>query len=180
MNEVSEQTLIDLCKKGDRKAQRAIYDKLAPRMFPLCLRYVCDRNLAEDLLQDGFVTLFSKIGSYKGNGSFDSWARKIFVTTALMYLRKNDAIRQSDDIEYARHLSSESSDQLQDIGYKELMKLITSLPTGFRTVFNLNVIEGYSHKEIGDMLGISEVTSRTQLSRARVILQDKIKQLKNV
>ncbi len=180
MNEVSEQTLIDLCKKRDRKAQRAIYDKLAPRMFPLCLRYVCDRNLAEDLLQDGFVTLFSKIGSYKGNGSFDGWARKIFVTTALMYLRKNDAIRQSDDIEYARHLSSESSDQLQDIGYKELMKLITSLPTGFRTVFNLNVIEGYSHKEIGDMLGISEVTSRTQLSRARVILQDKIKQLKNV
>ncbi len=180
MNEVSEQTLIDLCKKGDRKAQRAIYDKLAPRMFPLCLRYVCDRNLAEDLLQDGFVTLFSKIGSYKGNGSFDGWARKIFVTTALMYLRRNDAIRQSDDIEYARHLSSESSDQLQDIGYKELMKLITSLPTGFRTVFNLNVIEGYSHKEIGDMLGISEVTSRTQLSRARVILQDKIKQLKNV
>jgi len=180
VNEVSEQTLIDLCKKGDRKAQRAIYDKLAPRMFPLCLRYVCDRNLAEDLLQDGFVTLFSKIGSYKGNGSFDGWARKIFVTTALMYLRKNDAIRQSDDIEYARHLSSESSDQLQDIGYKELMKLITSLPTGFRTVFNLNVIEGYSHKEIGDMLGISEVTSRTQLSRARVILQDKIKQLKNV
>ncbi len=84
MNEVSEQTLIDLCKKGDRKAQRAIYDKLAPRMFPLCLRYVCDRNLAEDLLQDGFVTLFSKIGSYKGNGSFDGWARKIFVTTALM------------------------------------------------------------------------------------------------
>ncbi len=180
MNEVSEQTLIDLCKKGDRKAQRAIYDKLAPRMFPLCLRYVCDRNLAEDLLQDGFVTLFSKIGSYKGNGSFDGWARKIFVTTALMYLRRNDAIRQSDDIEYARHLSSESSDQLQDIGYKELMKLIASLPTGFRTVFNLNVIEGYSHKEIGDMLGISEVTSRTQLSRARVILQDKIKQLKNV
>ena len=149
-------------------------------MFPLCLRYVCDRNLAEDLLQDGFVTLFSKIGSYKGNGSFDGWARKIFVTTALMYLRRNDAIRQSDDIEYARHLSSESSDQLQDIGYKELMKLIASLPTGFRTVFNLNVIEGYSHKEIGDMLGISEVTSRTQLSRARVILQDKIKQLKNV
>ena len=97
-----------------------------------------------------------------------------------MYLRRNDAIRQSDDIEYARHLSSESSDQLQDIGYKELMKLIASLPTGFRTVFNLNVIEGYSHKEIGDMLGISEVTSRTQLSRARVILQDKIKQLKNV
>ena len=180
MNEVSEQTLIDLCKKGDRKAQRAIYDKLAPRMFPLCLRYVCDRNLAEDLLQDGFVTLFSKIGSYKGNGSFDGWARKIFVTTALMYLRRNDAIRQSDDIEYARHLSSESSDQLQDIGYKELMKLIASLPTGFRTVFNLNVIEGYSHKEIGDMLGISEVTSRTQLSRARVILHDKIKQLKNV
>ncbi len=124
--------------------------------------------------------MFSKIGSYKGNGSFDGWARKIFVTTALMYLRRNDAIRQSDDIEYARHLSSESSDQLQDIGYKELMKLIASLPTGFRTVFNLNVIEGYSHKEIGDMLGISEVTSRTQLSRARVILQDKIKQLKNV
>lgn len=179
MTVTSEQQLIDLCMKGDRIAQRAIYDRLASRMFPVCIRYVSDRAVAEDILQDGFVTLFSKIDSYKGDGSFEGWARKIFVNTALMYLRKKDALKMSEELENARNLSSGLSTQMQNIGYKELMKLITSLPAGFRTVFNMYVIEGYSHKEIADMLNITETTSRTQLSRARLWLQSKIKEQEN-
>ena len=145
-------------------------------MFPLCIRYVGERDTAEDILQDGFVTLFSRLDSFKGHGSFEGWARKIFVNTALMYLRKKDALKMSDEIETARNLSTDITSQMQNIGYKELMGLITSLPPGFRTVFNMYVIEGYSHKEIADMLNITETTSRTQLSRARAWLQNKIKE----
>lgn len=157
-----------------------MYDRLAARMFPVCMRYVGDREMAEDVLQDGFVTLFTHLDTYKGEGSFEGWARKIFVTTALMNLRKKDALKMSDDLEAARGLRAETSSQIQNLGYKELMDMIMELPTGFRTVFNLYAIEGYSHKEIGEMLGISETTSRTQLSRARICLQNKIKERENV
>ncbi len=149
-------------------------------MFPLCIRYLGDREAAEDVLQDGFVTLFTRLNDYKGNGSFEGWARKIFVNTALMNLRKKDALKMSDDLEMARGVKAETVSQMQTMGYKELMAMITELPPGFRTVFNMYAIEGYSHKEIGDMLGISETTSRTQLSRARIWLQKKIKEKENV
>lgn len=165
------------CQRGDRSAQKALYDELAPKMYAVCIRYMGDRESAADILQDGFVTLFSKLGSYSGEGSFEGWARKIFVNTALMSLRKKDALKQSGDIEEAHSLSSEDPGALQKIGYAELMKLVMSLPPGFRTVFNMYVIEGFSHKEIAEALGISEVTSRSQLQRARVMLQQKIKQL---
>jgi len=172
--------LIESCIKGDRAAQKVLYDRLAPRMFPVCIRYVGERELAEDVLQDGFVTLFTRLDSYKGEGSFEGWARKIFVTTALMELRRKDALKMSEDLEAVRGMKAEATTQLQNIGYKDLMKLITQLPPGFRTVFNMYAIEGYSHKEIGDILGISETTSRTQLSRARLWLQNKIKEIENV
>jgi RNA polymerase sigma-70 factor (ECF subfamily) len=168
--------LIESCIKGDRAAQKVLYDRLAPRMFPVCIRYVGERELAEDVLQDGFVTLFTHLDSYKGEGSFEGWARKIFVTTALMELRRKDALKMSEDLETVRGMKAEATTQLQNIGYKDLMKLITQLPPGFRTVFNMYAIEGYSHKEISDILGISETTSRTQLSRARLWLQNKIKE----
>ena len=172
--------LIRSCIKGDRASQKVMYDRLAPRMFPICIRYIGDRVTAEDVLQDGFITLFEKLESYKGEGSFEGWARRIFVTTALMALRKKDALKMSDELEAVRGMKADTVSQVQNIGYKELMNLIMSLPPGFRTVFNLYSIEGYSHKEIGDMLGISETTSRTQLSRARIWLQKKIKELENV
>ncbi|MGN1211681.1 MAG: RNA polymerase sigma factor [Candidatus Cryptobacteroides sp.] len=175
MAEQTTQQLIELCLKGNKVAQKSLYDTLAPTMFAVCIRYAGDRIVAEDLLQDGFVTLFSKLDSYKGDGSFEGWARRIFINTCLMYLRKKDALKMSDELEEARNISSEMSTQIEDIGYKELMKLITTLPDGFRTVFNLYVIEGLSHKEIANMLNITETTSRTQLSRARSWLQNKIK-----
>ena len=149
-------------------------------MFPLCIRYIGNREMAEDVLQDGFITLFTKLEDYKGDGSFDGWARKIFVNTALMSLRKKDALKMSEELEAVRGMKDELPSQNQNIGYKELMKLVMELPPGFRTVFNMYAIEGYSHKEISDMLGISETTSRTQLSRARVWLQNKIKERENV
>ena len=180
MAETFDLKLIESCIKGDRAAQKALYDRLAPRMFPLCIRYVGDRALAEDILQDGFVTLFTRLDSYKGEGSFEGWARRIFVTTALMSLRKKDALKMSEDLEAARSLRAETTSQTQNIGYKELMKLIMTLPPGFRTVFNMYAIEGYSHKEISEMLGITETTSRTQLSRARIWLQNKIKEREDV
>ena len=149
-------------------------------MFPVCLRYVSDRSLAEDIMQDGFITLFTKLGSYKGDGSFEGWARRIFVTTALMALRKKDALKMSDELDSVRGMKTDTYSQIQNLGYKELMKLIMRLPTGIRTVFNLNAVEGYSHKEIADMLGRTETTSRTQLSRARIWLQKKIEERDNV
>ena len=175
-----DQKLIESCIKGDRAAQKVVYDRLAPRMFPLCIRYVGDRELAEDILQDGFVTLFTHLSDYKGDGSFEGWARKIFVTTALMELRRKDALKMSDDLEMVRGMKTEITGQIQNIGYKDLIKVITQLPPGFRTVFNMYAIEGYSHKEIGEILGISETTSRTQLSRARTWLQNKLKEIENV
>ena len=124
--------------------------------------------------------MFTRLGSYKGDGSFEGWARKIFVNTALMNLRRKDALKMSEELDTVRGMKADLPSQGQNIGYKELMKLVMELPAGFRTVFNMHAIEGYSHKEISEMLGISEITSRTQLSRARTWLQNKIKEIENV
>ena len=179
VTDVFDLQLIESCRSRDRASQKAIYDRLASRMFPICMRNAGDRDTAQDILQDGFVTLFTKLGDYKGDGSFEGWARKIFVTTALMHLRKKDALKMSEELDTVRGMKAETVTQMQNIGYKELMELIMTLPPGFRTVFNMYAIEGYNHKEISDMLGISETTSRTQLSRARIWLQNKIKEREN-
>ncbi len=162
------------CKQGDRSAQRRLFEALSPKMMALCLRYMGNREDAEDVLQEGFITLFTKIDSYEGAGSFEGWARRIFVNTALMHLRKTDALGLSDDIEEARRLFSEEATPLEKIGYKELMRLIEALPPDARTVFNMYVVEGYSHKEIAKELGCTEATSRSKLQRARLRLQEMI------
>ena len=167
--------VIEGCIKGERKAQKLLYERLAPKMFSVCLRYMGERKAAEDVLQDAFVTLFSKIDSFSDTGSFDGWARRIFVNTALMSLRKKDALKMSDDLETAWNVSSDMPSQVHELGYKELMQMVASLPTGYRTIFNMYVIEGFSHDEIAKALNISPATSRSQLQRARMLLQDKIK-----
>ncbi len=167
-------SLVEGCRQGDRRSQKAVYDRLSGKMYAVCLRYMGDREAAEDILQDGFVTLFTKLDSYSGEGSFEGWARKIFVNTALMSLRKNDVLRQTEDVDAAWNITADSPSPIQNIGYKELMKMIAAMPPGFRTVFNMYVLEGYSHKEIAESLGISEATSRSQLQRARTLLQNKI------
>jgi|SRR5574344_125917 RNA polymerase sigma factor (sigma-70 family) len=167
---------IEGAKRGDRRSQKAIYDLLSGKMFAVCLRYMGDRDSAEDILQDGFVTLFSKMDSFSGAGSFEGWARKVFVNTALMSLRKKDALKGSEDVDAAWDITSDEPTAVQKISYNDLIKMVAALPPGFRTVFNMYVIEGYSHKEIAESLGISETTSRSQLQRARVLLQSKIKE----
>ena len=168
-------TTIKSAKAGDRKAQKAIYDMLSGKMYTVCLRYMAEKDAAMDILQDGFVTLFTKLDTYSGEGSFEGWARKIFVNTALMSLRKKDILKNTDDVETAWDVSSNDPSVIQRMGYKELLDLVADLPPGFRTVFNMYVLEGYSHKEIAEELGISETTSRSQLQRARALLQSKIK-----
>ena len=157
---------IEGCRKGDRTAQRKMYEALAPKMFAVCIRYMGNKGEAEDILQEGFVTLFTKIDSYSDSGAFEGWARRIFVNTALMSLRKKEALKMSDDMETAWNVSSDMPSQVHEMGYKELMQMVASLPTGYRTIFN---------DEIAKALNISPATSRSQLQRARMLLQDKIK-----
>ena len=169
--------LIDRCINGDRAAQRKMYELLAPRYFPVCIRYVGDRTVAEDILQEGFVALFTKLHCYSGSGPFDGWAQRIFINASLMYLRKNDALKMSDDISLARGLQSREEGAVDRMSYNEIMSAVMEMPPGFRAVFNLYVMEGFSHKEIAEMLGITESTSRTQLSRGRIWLQNRINEM---
>lgn len=163
------------CKNGDRLAQKQLFDSLASRMLPLCKRYMGNDESAQDVLQEGFITLFTKLDDYEGKGSFEGWARKIFVNTALMQLRKQGSLIESEGIDNVEYVGEEDSRINHNLGYEHLMKLIKDLPPGFRTVFNMYVIEGFSHKEIAQILGISENTSRSQLQRARMLLQRKLK-----
>lgn len=173
---IPEDELIRRCLRGEQRAQKLLFDRLAPKMMAVCLRYAGDRDTAEDILQEGFITLFGRLDSFQGKGSFEGWARKIFVNTALMHLRRTDALKLSDDISEARTLASEAATPIQSMGYGELIKLVSSLPPDARTVFNLYVVEGYSHKEIAEMLGFTEATSRSKLQRARIRLQELIRE----
>lgn len=169
---------VEGAKRGDRVSQRELYNKLSARMFPVCLRYISDRDKAKDVLHDGFITLFSKLNEYRGEGSFEGWARKIFVTTALMQLRKRDILEQAVQVEDVVSVGSElilDPKETSSIDADRLMELILSMPNGFRAVFNLYAIEGYSHKEIAQMLRISEGTSRSQFNRAKIWLQKRLK-----
>lgn len=170
-----EQQLITGCKEGKSWAQKAIYDRYAAAMMSVCVRYVTDRETARDLLQEGFIKLFTKIDSFTGAGAFGGWVRRIFVTTSLEYLRQNDALKQSASIEeYGNYIENDDVTVLQKISADDLMACIAQLSDGYRTVFNLYAIEGYSHAEIAEILGISEATSRSQFMRARKILQKNV------
>jgi len=175
---VSLEELAAACKEDDRRAQKRLFEALAPKMMAVCLRYMGNREDAQDVLQEGFITLFTKLESYSGSGSFEGWARRIFVNTALMHLRKTDALGLSEDIDQARTLFTEEATPLQKMGYKELMELVSSLPADARTVFNMYIVEGYSHKEIAAELGCTEATSRSKLQRARLQMQQLIEKKK--
>lgn len=174
---MNEEHLIEGCRKGDRCAQKELYDKYSRKMMGVCLRYSNDRETARDLLQDGFVKVFTNIGSYVGTGSFEGWLRRIFVNCALEHLRKVDILREAADLDNSAELIEPEASVTDHLSARELMAVIQQLPPGFRTVFNLFAIEGYSHKEIGDMLHITESTSRSQYTRARQLLQRTIKDL---
>lgn len=174
---MNEQQLIEGCKKGNRRAQKELYETYSRKMMGVCLRYVSDRETARDLLQDGFVKVFTSMESYSGSGSFEGWMRKIFVNNALEYLRRSDVLREATDLDNTAELVQPNTSVISEMSAAELMQLVHELPTGFRTVFNLFAIEGYSHKEISEMLEITESTSRSQYTRAKQLLQRKINEL---
>lgn len=173
-----EEEIIAACQEGKSWAQKKIYELHAPTMMSVCYRYVNDRETARDLLQDGFIKIFTKIGSFSGSGSFMGWMRRIFVTTALEYLRQNEVLRQSLSIdEYSNYIEDVDVTILEKISADDLLTCVANLSEGYRTVFNLYAIEGYSHSEIADLLNISEITSRSQFMRARKILQKNVQLL---
>jgi len=174
----TEEQLIDGCVKGERLAQKALYDAYAPILYPICVRYV-GRETGKDVLQDGFITIFDKIGTYKGEGSFEGWMRRIIVNTALMQIRKNDVMKHSEELDGVptAELGFQDFGVMEQITSREILNLISEMPIGFRSVFNLFVLEGYSHQEVAQILGINEASSRSQVSRARVWLQERLKKL---
>jgi len=170
----TEIELLEACVNQDQRAQRTLYELYSPRMLTLCIRYIGERERARDVLHDGFIIVFEKIGSYNASGSFEGWLRRIFVNTALMALRKGDVLKYSEDLTTVEREVTVDSSVLGNISSKELLKLIATMPAGFRTVFNMYAIEGFSHQEIAKEMNISEGSSRSQLSRARIWLQERI------
>ena len=169
----SEEALVKACQKGNPKAQQRVYEKYAPKMFGICFRYVHDDFEAEGIMIEGFVRVFNKIESFKSEGSFEGWIRRIMVNESLMYLRSNK--KYQFEISYDQILYEPEPEQFRtDLEVQDLLKLIERLPVGYKTVFNLYAIEGYSHAEIAKHLGITESTSKSQLSRARVVLQNEL------
>lgn len=166
----SENELINGCLRRDRAAQKQLFGLYSAKMYSLCCRYVKDPMEAEDIMLTAFTTVFEKIHQFKREGSFEGWIRRIMVNEALMHLRRNRAMYLEIELEHAdRELNYESlTDHLET---EDLLKMIEALPTGYRIVFNLYAIDGYTHKEIAEQLGINENTSKSQLSRARIYLQ---------
>lgn len=175
---MDELTLIQNCVKGDPVAQRKLFEKFAPKMMTVCLRYLKDVQEAEDVLQDGFIKIFQKIDAYQFTGSFEGWMRKIIVNTALDQIRRNRKMGFSEEFDTIEYKMESSDHIFEDLVAQDLMKLIANLPDGYKVVFNMFAIEGYSHKEIGELLGISENTSKSQFSRARAYLRNKLETLK--
>ena len=167
---VTEEQLIKQCRQGKERAQQAVYEKYADRMMGVCMRYLKDHDAAQDVLMTAFMKVFERISQFRDEGSFEGWIRRIMVNESLSYLRKHQNMSVEVNIEKASREPDYQS--LADhLVTEDIMKMICSLPVGYRTVFNLYAIEGYSHKEIAQRLEISENTSKSQLSRARSYLQ---------
>ena len=175
---MNEKKLIEACKNNDARAQRLLYETFVRKMMSVCLRYAESREMAEDFLQEGFIKVFSSIQSYNYEGSFEGWMRRIFINTALEALRKNDLLKNSVELDAPEVQQEVDYTAIDKISADELMELIAQLPPGFRTVFNMFAIEGYSHREIAQALNINESTSRSQYTRAKRLLQKWIEELK--
>ena len=164
---MTDQELANGCLKGQRESQQMLWKLYARKMMSVCLRYCDSREEAEDVMQDGFVKVFEKIGQWQGSGALGGWIRTIMVNTALTYLRSRNKWRNSVDLDAAEELDAEEVDAVSKMNETSLLNLIEKMPTGYRTVFNLFAIEGYGHQEIAEAMGISESTSKTQFHKAK-------------
>ena len=169
--------LVKKCAQGQRDYQKALYDRYSGKMLGICMRYARDKSEAEDFVQEGFIKVFKNIKSLRNPNQLEGWMEKIMVNTALEHIRKN---KRTNNVETSLNDSMDVEEEEQvtsDLSRRELLNVIQSLPAGFRAVFNMYAIEGYSHKEISKELGISEGTSKSQYARAKTMLQQKIKNL---
>ncbi|NJO00928.1 MAG: sigma-70 family RNA polymerase sigma factor [Bacteroidia bacterium] len=166
----SERELVSGCLAGKRHTQHQVYERFAPRMLALCARYIREDFEAEEVMISGFLKVFSKISQFKSEGSFEGWIRRIMVNECLNHLRKKKRIYTEMDLQNVSDFVDYNQYE-NEVEAEMLLNCINQLPDGYRTVFNLYAIEGYSHKEVSEMLGISENTSKSQLSRARAWLQ---------
>jgi RNA polymerase sigma-70 factor (ECF subfamily) len=176
---VTESDLILGSIRGERRMQELLYKTYAPKMYGVCLRYSGNADDAQDILQEGFVKVFRNLPRFRGDGSFEGWIRRIFVNTAIEhYRRKVNMYPVTENQENT--IEDKDWTAFDRLALKDLLEIIQELSPGYRTVFNLYVVEGYTHKDIADMLGISEGTSKSQLARAKAILQNVIKGKKRV
>lgn len=166
----AEADLIQGCLNGDRKMQGLLYHRFSPKMYAVCLRYSGNTDDAQDLLQEGFIKIFRNLEKYRGDGSFEGWIRRIFINTSIEHYRKKVNLFKVTDIKDT-NVEDKEWTVLDNLAEKDIIKMIHELSPGYRAVFNMHVIEGYSHKEIGDILGINEGTSKSQLARAKVVLK---------
>lgn len=166
------------CLQNERKQQEALYRALAPKMLAVCMRYANDKDEAQDILQEGFIKMFNNVQKYRGDGNLEGWIRRIMVHTAISRYRKLKPMVLVEDMA-DNDFDVSTSNNANNLEAKDLLKLVQQLPTSYRSVFNLYAIEGYSHQEIGNKLGITELLSRTTLYRARNILKEKLMQLTN-
>lgn len=174
--QLSETELIDGCLAGSRLMQKHLYERFAGRMMAVCLRYAQTTFEAEDVLQEGFITVFKNLSSFRRECPLEFWIRRIMVNAALRQHRRNASLVAVSDGEYPEELADEEF-TFSNYGFEDLLAMVQELAPRYRMVFNLFAIEGYGHKEIGEMLGISEGTSKSQYSRARAILKSKVERL---
>ena len=167
---------MQLCLRDDARAQKQFYERFAGRMLGVCYRYAGNRHEAEDLLQEGFIRAFHHLKDFRGEGSLEGWLRRIMVTTALNFLKREKHLREQEELNHAAEETHEALDILKQLESQEVMKLIQQLSPGYRAVLNMFAIEGFSHKEIGEILGINESTSRSQFTRARQLLKKLIEE----
>ena len=164
----------EILLKNNSKSQELLYKYFAPKMYGICLRFAGNQMEADDIMQEGFIKVFTQLKNFRNEGSFEGWIRRTFINTAINYYRKNLRFSKFQNVDEIEIAITNEENIYDTLSKEELINLIQELPNGYRTVFNLNVIEGYTHKEIGAMLNISDNTSKSQLTRARSILQKKV------
>ncbi len=176
--------IIELCKQKKSKAQKKLYEIYAPVLFGICLRYSTDYDDAEDILQKSFIKILTKIKQYNNTGSFEGWIKKIVVNTAVSHYHKNKKHRQNYDIDnivaVPESYTTKNSYGTDEFTLEEMLSAIQELPPGYKTIFNLYAVEGYKHKEIAEMLDININTSKSQYSRAKKVLQEKLMVMKKI
>jgi len=171
---IDQHILLEECRQNKQLAQSKLYDKYAPQMFAVCQRYARSRCDAEDILQEGFIKVFRYLADFRNEGSFEGWMRRIMVTTAFNFYKRKRFISNESELVSLPEGEVSEHEVIARLLHEELMNIVSELPQGYRNVFSLNSVEGYSHKEIGKMLNISENTSKSQLTRARMSLQKKV------